>query len=442
MTNNLAKLGAYIVLGAGLSVPASAQSPFVAPSLVTTAINSGDTAWMLGAALFALLLTIPGLALFYSGRTESRNVLSVALQIGGIAAIVSLLWIIMGYTLAFGIAGNGVIGAGNAWMLIGLGAVREGTFVPESAYAFFQMAPTIFAAAIMVGAWTERAKFGWVIAFAALWSLIVYAPIAHWIMGNGWLATSGTIDYAGGITIHISAGVSALVAAIMIGRREGWPKAIKFPSSPALTLAGAGLIWAGWLALIGGNELTAGDGAASAMLNAHVAACVAALVWLLMEKIQTGYVSATGFAQGLIAGLVTISASAGYVSPGGAILIGAIAAPLCYIISGIIQNVFAVDDSLDVFATHGFGGILGALLAAIFVSESFGGLGYDEGIGIFGQIVTQLMAIGVTIIWSVVGTLVIGVSISLLLPMRAAKDDEEAGLDKTHHGERAWDIES
>lgn len=440
-----AKLGilaASIVGGitAGIA-PAAAAIPFTQPQILQSAVNTGDTAWILAASLFALLLTVPGLALYYGGRVESRNFLSVIFQCGAIAAIVSVLWIIVGYTLAFGLPGSGIIGAGNAWMMIGLGEVREATLVPESAFAVFQMVSVIFAAAIMIGAWAERAHFGWVIAFCGLWSLIVYAPIAHWIWGGGWLAANGTIDYAGGIVIHLSAGVSALVAAIMIGRRTGWPQTLHVPNSPALSLAGAGLLWAGWLALVGGNELAAGDGAASSIMNTHLAASLSALVWSGIERFRSGSVTVSGFAKGALAGLVAISAGAGLVSPGGAILIGLIAAPLSYFAARLVKNIFAIDDALDVFAVHGIGGIAGALLTAIFVSESFGGLGFAEGVGSFGQLITQLIAVAVVVIWSVVGTLIIGLALSTVLPMRVSKEDEMEGLDKTSHGQSAWDID-
>ncbi len=441
MIRQLLGKGAIAVLATGISAPALANIPFVEPPIVPTAIDTGDTAWMLAAALLALLVTLPGVALFHGGRVETRNFLSVVMQVGAIAAIVSLLWIIVGYTLAFGVAGNGIIGAGNAWMMIGLGNVREDTLVPESAFAIFQMASAIFAATLLIGAWAERARFGWAIAFAALWSIMVYAPVSHWVLGNGWLETSGVIDYAGGISMHLTVGVSALTICIMIGRREGWPKTLRRANAPALSLAGAGLIWVGWLAIIGGNELTAGDGAASAMMNAHVAASVSALIWLLIDKLKTGHVTAAGFAKGAIAGLVAISAGAGLVSPGSAILIGLIAAPLCYFVSGAVKNIFAIDDSLDVFALHGIGSIAGALLAAIFVSESFGGLGYAEDSGMFGQLFTQLLGVAVVIIWSVIGTLVIGLALSTVLPMRVSTEDEAAGLDKTHHGQRSWELD-
>lgn len=435
----MAKAVAGLTAFAGIATGAVAQAP-VAPILIDPS-DSGDTAWILAATALVLLMTLPGLALFYGGLVRSRHFLSVLLQCGAIAAIVSLLWVVVGYTLAFGVATNGFIGAGNAWMLIGLGNVREGLAIPESSFVAFQMTFAIITPALMVGAWVERARFGWVVAFCALWSLIVYAPVAHWIWGGGWLAAMGALDFAGGIVVHTTAGVSALVAAMMLGKRKGWPQKLRLPHSPALTVAGAGLLWVGWFGFNGGSTLSAGDDAAAAIINTHVAASVAALVWLLIEKIKVGKPTAVGFATGAIAGLATITPAAGYISPGAAIIIGAIAAPICYYAIALVKNVFAIDDSLDVFAVHGVGGIIGSLLLAIFVSTSFGGVGYAEGFGMVSQLVTQAIAVGVVALWSIIGTLIIGLALSMVLPMRVAEDDEREGLDITQHGERAWELD-
>lgn len=429
-------IGCCALFGAG---QAMAQAP-LDPVLIDPS-DSGDTAWILTASALVLLMTLPGLALFYGGLVRARHFLSVLLQCGAIAAMVSLLWVVVGYTLAFGAVTNGIIGSGNAWMLIGLGNVREGLTIPESSFVVFQMTFAIITPALMVGAWVERARFGWVIAFCALWSLIVYAPVAHWIWGGGWLADMGALDFAGGIVVHTTAGVSALVAAIMLGKRQDWPKKLRLPHSPALTVAGAGLLWVGWFGFNGGSTLGAGDDAAAAIINTHVAASVAALLWLLIEKIKAGKPTAVGFATGAIAGLATITPAAGYISPGAAIIIGALAAPVCYYAIGLVKNVFAIDDSLDVFAVHGVGGILGSLLVAIFVSTLFNGVGYAEGSGMIGQLVIQATAISAVAIWSIIGTLIIGLALSMALPMRAEKDDEQEGLDITQHGERAWELD-
>ena len=283
-----------MLLAVLLASPAFAQD---AGTLVES--DTGDTAWILISSALVLLMTLPGLALFYGGRVRAKNVLSVALQCGAVAAVISVLWVVTGYTLAFGDIGNGWFGNGRAWMLIELTNVRYGTTVPESAFVLFQMGFAIFAAALMVGAWAERARLGWVVLFCAAWSLIVYAPVAHWVWGGGWLAsTFGTMDFAGGLVVHTTAGVSALVAAALIGPREGFADKPILPHAPVLTMIGAALLWVGWFGFTGGSALSATDDASSAIINTHLAACVAALVWLLIERIALGKCTTIGWGRG------------------------------------------------------------------------------------------------------------------------------------------------
>lgn len=421
-----------------VAVPASAQEAFDPATAVS---DSGDTAWILTATALVLLMTLPGLALFYGGLVRSKNFLSVLVQCMAVAGICSVLWVVVGYTLAFGPVSNGILGGGFNWMLMNLGNVREGLTIPESSFAMFQMTFAVITPALMVGAWVERARFGWVVAFSALWLLVVYAPVTHWVWGGGWLSGLGVLDFAGGIVVHTTAGVSALVAAIMIGKRIGWPKTLMLPHSPALTVAGAGLLWVGWFGFNGGSALTATDDASTAIINTHVAASVAALMWILIERIKVGKSTAVGVATGAIAGLATITPAAGFVGPGASIIIGAAAGLVCFFAVGLVKNSFKIDDSLDVFAVHGVGGILGSLLLALFVSESFGGLGYAEGMAFGSQFVAQLIGVGAVAIWSAVATLILGYGISLVLPMRVNEDDERDGLDISSHGERAWDLD-
>jgi Amt family ammonium transporter len=403
--------------------------------------DGGDTAWLLASWALALL-TLPGLALFYAGRVRRNNALSVLVQCGTIFAAVSVLWIMVGYTLAFGEVGNGWLGKGNAWMLINLGNVRAGTAVPESAFALFQMAFAALAPALMAGAWAERARLGWTLVFAALWSLVVYAPIAHWIWGGGWLAQGvGTLDWAGGIVLHTSAGVSALTAAIMLGRRKGVGLGKVKPHSPALTVAGGALLWIGWLALSGGSALAASDDAAAAIIAMHVSAATAALTWLLVERVATGKPSAKGFAIGALAGIATVSPAAGYISPGAAILFGIVGALTCYFAMRFTARTLKIDDALGVFAVHGAGGILGSLLLAVFLSETLGGVGYREGMNPVAQFVAQGVGIAVVVVWSLVATVILALMASLAFPMRVSEDAEREGLDATFHGERAWDFD-
>lgn len=434
------------ILTASALITAFANLPILAQEAIDLAqidaADSGDTAWILSSTALVLLMTLPGLALFYGGLVRSRNFLSVLIQCGAVAAIASILWVIVGYTLAFGEVGSGIIGGGNAWMLIVLGNVREGLLIPESTFAIFQMAFAIITPALMVGAWVERARFGWVVAFCALWGLIVYAPVAHWVWGGGWLAQIGVIDFAGGIVVHTTAGVSALIAAMLVGKRTGWPKTAMLPHSPALTFVGAALLWVGWFGFNGGSAVAANDDASSAILNTHLAASVASLVWILIEKIKIGKPTLVGWATGAIAGLATITPAAINVSAGGAIIIGIMAAIICYFAIGLIKNKLKIDDSLDVFAVHGVGGMLGSIMVAFLMSTSFGGTGYGDDGSMGGQFFIQLIGIGTVALWSAFGSVVLALAVSMVIPMRVSIEDERDGLDISNHGERAWDLDS
>lgn len=408
--------------------------------------DSGDTAWILTSSALVLLMTLPGLSLFYGGLVRSKNFLSVTLQCGAVAAAASLLWIIVGYTLAFGDAGTtilgGWLGAGNAWMLIDLGNVRDGYLISESTFALFQMCFAAITPALMVGAWVDRARFGWVMGFCALWSLLVYAPVAHWIWGGGWLATTvGTLDFAGGIVVHTTAGVSALVVALLIGKRQGFPNTLMLPHSPSLTMIGAGLLWVGWFGFNGGSAVAANDDAAAAIINTHVAAGAAALAWILIERFVVGKATSVGFATGAIAGLATVTPAAGFISAGASLLFGVIAAGACFPMIQLIKQKLEIDDSLDVFAVHGIGGMTGSLLLAVFLSADLGGTGYAEGMTMLSQLGGQVVGIGVVAIWSIIASVVIALAVSLVVPMRVSEEEEREGLDITSHGERAWEMD-
>lgn len=418
------------MIAAFAATPAMATSGMVELAPVDPA-NAGDTAWMLAAAAFVMMFALPGLLLQQAGRGSARSAQTVFLQGGAIAALVSLLWAVVGYTLAFGDGSGGLIGNGNAWMMIALGNVRFGTAIPESAFVVFQIAGAILAAVLVAGSWAGRARFGWALAFAGFWSLIVYAPIAHWIWGGGWLWGFGVLDFSGGIALHFCAGVSALTAALMIGRRTGWPGPGFAPHSPVMAMAGTAMFFVGNYALAGGWTLAATDDASSAIINAHVGACVAALVWMLIEKLRTGSVTATGFASGLIAGVAAIAPAAGLVSPGASILIGIAAAPACYFALGFVRNTLAIDDSGNVFALHGVGGLVGALLVALFMGAGFGGVGHPEGGGFGVQLLAQLVGLGAVGMWSILGTLIVGYGVAIAMPMRISPAEEAEGLDAT-----------
>ncbi len=403
--------------------------------------DSGDTSWILISSALVLLMTLPGLGLFYGGLVRAKNWLSVLLQIGAVAAVVSLLWVVVGYTLAFGTVGSGWLGGNKALMLRGIADVREGLTLPESAFAMFQLTFAAITPALMIGAWVDRARFGWVVVFCALWSLLVYAPVAHWVWGGGWLAERGTLDFAGGIVVHTTAGVSALVIALLLGKRQGFPGAALLPHAPGLTMIGAMLLWVGWFGFNGGSALTAGDGAALAILNTHTAACTAALVWLAIERITFGKPTTVGFATGAVAGLATITPGAGFVSLGGSIVIGALAAGVCYYAIQLVKNRLKIDDSLDVFAVHGVGGMLGSLLMAVLMAPQFGGAGYAEGVAMGSMLGAQALGVGVVALWSAIATAVAALAVSLFLPMRVSEDDERQGLDIASHGERGWEFD-
>ena len=432
---SLAKLAATAVFL--VPIPAFAQ----APGTLDVA-DSGDTAWLLTSAALVLLMAAPGLTLFYGGLVRAKGFLAVLVQVGAIVAVASLLWVAAGYTLAFGPVTNGWIGGGDALMLRDLGNVRDGLTVPESAFALFQLSFAAITPALIAGAWVDRARFGWVIGFAALWSLMVYAPVAHWVWGGGWLASRfGTIDFAGGIVVHTTAGVSALVAALLIGKRQGFPRTLMLPHSPALTMAGAGLLWMGWFGFNGGSAFAANDDAASAILNTHLAASMAALAWLAIEKWQVGKPTSVGFATGAVAGLATVTPAAGLIAPGAAMVFGLVAAAACYGAIQLIKQRLAIDDSLDVFAVHGVGGMIGALLVAVFLDPALGGTGYAEGMTLARQLSAQAIGVGAVALWSAVGTAIAALAVSLVLPMRVGEDAERDGLDLASHGERAWDLD-
>ncbi len=418
---------------AGGAIPAQAQGPLLTP-------DTGDTAWVLTCSALVLFMTLPGLALFYGGLVRARNLLSVMMHCFAIAGIASLLWGLVGYSIAFA-PGNGWTGSALNLGLANLVLLRDGMTISESAFVLFQMTFAIITPALMVGAFVERVRFAWVVPFAALWSLIVYAPVAHWVWGNGWLAELGTLDFAGGIVVHTTAGVSSLVIALLIGRRAGFPHTLILPHSPALTMIGAGMLWVGWFGFNGGSALGAGDSAASAILNTHFAAAAAALAWIAAERVKLGKPTTVGIATGAIAGLATITPAAGMVGPLGAMAIGLSGGLICFGAVILIRQRMKIDDSLDVFAVHGVGGILGSLLLAPFASAALGGAGYDEGMSAMSQFVAQAVGVGAVALWSAVATLALSLIVSAFAPMRVSEEAEREGLDLSSHGERAWEFD-
>jgi ammonium transporter, Amt family len=416
---------------------ASPTAALAQPEIVS---DSGDTAWILVASAFVLMMTLPGLGLFYGGLVRARNVLSVIMHCFVITCTVSLLWVIAGYSLVFGEGSAYLGGLGNV-MLSNLADLRADTTIPESTFALFQMTFAMITPALVVGAYVERVRFGWVVAFSTLWTLLVYIPVARWMWGGGWLSGMGALDFAGGIVVHTTAGIAALIVAKMLGDRKGFNKSLLPPHSPALTMVGAGLLWVGWFGFNGGSALGANDDASTAIMNTHLAACTAALAWIGIERWRIGKATSVGIVTGAIAGLATVTPAAGYIGPMGAILLGLLGGVVCFFAVQIVKQRIKIDDSLDVFAVHGVGGILGSLLMPIFFAETFGGGGFAEGVSMGNQLVSQMVAVVAVGLWTAIMTLIAAWMVSMVLPMRVDEEAEHDGLDLSSHGERGWELD-
>ena len=412
-----------------------------AQETAVTTIDSGHSAWILTSTALVLLMTMPGLALFYGGLVRGKNFLSILGQCAGIAFVASLLWVVCLYSLAF--KGDGKwIGDCSALFLKGVShdSIAAGTRIPETLFIMFQMTFAIITPGLYVGAVAERMKFSAVLLFSSLWLLFVYAPVTKWVWGGGWLFQMGVKDLAGGIVVHATAGVTALVLAIMVGKRKGFPQHPHPPHNPTLVFVGAAMLWVGWFGFNAGSQLTAGGAASMTMLVTHLSACSAALVWMLLEKIRNGKIGVIGMVTGLVAGLASITPASGEVGPIGALAIGAIAAVLCYFSVSLIREKWHIDDSLDVFAVHGVGGILGTILLALFGQPSLGGLGHVKTIG--EQLGIQLLALAAVIIWTAIATIVIAWSVKATIGLRVSPEQENEGLDRAEHGENAYPMES
>ena len=401
-------------------------------------IDSGDTAWILTSTALVLLMTLPGLALFYAGLVQAKNTLSVLMQCITIAALSSVVWMLCGYSLAFE-AGNALIGGLGRVLLSGMArdAVFDGTALPESVFVMFQMTFAIITPALIVGAFVERIRFTAVMAFSVLWLLVVYVPVTHWVWGGGWLTEMGVMDYAGGIVVHVTAGVSALVIAAMLGARDGFPTGVRPPHAPWMVMVGASLLWVGWFGFNAGSALGAGADAGMAMLVTHLSAAVASLTWLVIETVKFGKPSLVGFVTGTIAGLATVTPASGFVGPLGGVLLGLAGGLLCFLAVDLIKHRWKIDDSLDVLAVHGVGGATGTLLVA-FLAALPGGTGVNSDGGAASQFLVQLAGVAATAAWSVVATFVIVKVIAVTIGLRVSKEEEIEGLDFTAHGEKAY----
>jgi ammonium transporter, Amt family len=412
--------------------------PGAARAADDTAVSAGNVAWVLTASALVLFMTLPGLALFYGGLVRARNVLSVLMHCFVICCIVSLIWAVFGYSLAFG-DGNGVIGSlGNAF-LAHLAPVKGATMLPEGVFALFQMTFAIITPALIVGAFPERVEFRFVVLFSAVWLIVVYLPVAHWVWGGGFLAARGVLDFAGGIVVHTTAGVAALVAALMLGVRRGFPNHLTPPHNPTMTMVGGGMLWVGWFGFNGGSALAADATAGSAIIATHLSAATAALAWMAIEWIKQGKPTSIGIVTGSVAGLATITPAAGFVGPAGAIAMGFCAGIVCYAATVTIKQRLKIDDTLDVFAVHGVGGMLGSLLVAIFALPALGGVGLAENVGWVEQLGVQATAVALVALWSGLATFVIVKLLGLVTALRVTEEQENEGLDLASHGERAYD---
>jgi ammonium transporter, Amt family len=406
-------------------------------------LDAANTAWMLTSAVLVLFMTLPGLALFYAGLVRMKNVLSVLMQCFAITCIVTLAWVAVGYSIAFGDGG-----ASNAWyggfaksFLAGVDvkAIKVNG-VPETVFAMYQLTFAIITPALVIGAFAERVKFSGMLLFSLLWLIFVYCPVAHWVWGDGWLAKKGLMDFAGGTVVHLNAGVAALVCALVLGRRRGFPETPMPPHNMTMTVTGACMLWVGWFGFNAGSALAADGAAGMAMLVTHIGAATGAFAWMVCERIRYGKPSALGIVTGMVAGLGTITPASGFVGPLGALAIGAAAGIICFLATSYMKQALKVDDSLDVFPVHGVGGILGTVLTGVFVAATFGGVGYPEKVTMGEQVLTQIIGVLAVAAWSGVITWILLKLSDVVTGMRVQAEEETEGLDTVLHNEKGYDL--
>ena len=404
-------------------------------------LDSGSTAWLLTSTALVLFMTLPGLALFYGGLVRTRNVLSVLMQCFALCCVVSLVWLVFGYSLAFSSdAGGGLIGGlSKAW----LGGVELDSLsgsIPETVFVMFQLTFAIITPALIVGAFAERMRFSSMLLFSTLWLVIVYIPVAHWVWGGGWLAEMGFRDFAGGAVVHLNAGIAALVAALVLRNRTGFPATAMPPHNLTMTVTGASMLWVGWFGFNAGSALASNGAAGMAMLVTHIAAAAGSLAWMSIEWVKFGKPSVLGIVTGMVAGLGTITPASGYVGPMGALVIGLTAGTVCFFATQTMKRKLKIDDSLDVFPVHGVGGFTGLLLTAVFSATAFDGLGLSDGVSIGAQLLTQLIGAAATVVWCGVATFVILKLVNVFSPLRVSPEQENEGLDLVLHEERGYSL--
>ena len=411
------------------------------PTIASAAeLNQANTAWILTSTALVLFMTIPGLSLFYAGLVRSKNVLSVLMQCFAITCVVSILWLAGVYSFIFADGGSlqAFIGGASKVFLPGIGTSSMTGDIPESVYFMFQMTFAIITPALIVGAFAERMKFSSMLAFSSLWLIIVYMPVCHWIWGNGWLASMGVMDFAGGIVIHVNAGVAALVSALVLGKRKGFPTTGMPPHNMTMVVTGAGMLWVGWFGFNAWSALTADGRAGMAMLATHIGAASGALTWMIIEWKRYGKPSVLGIVTGMVAGLGTITPASGFVGPFGALVIGVTAGIVCFYATQYVKRKLIIDDSLDVFPVHGIGGITGSLLTGVFAASSLGGLGLPDGVSMMSQVGVQALAVLVTIVWSALFSYLILKGLDKWIGLRVTPDEEVQGLDTVLHEETGY----
>ena len=416
----------------------------LAPSLALAEdqLSAGDTAWMLTSMLLVLMMTVPGLSLFYAGMVRAKNALSVMMQCFAIASVVTVLWVLYLYSLAFsdgGAMNQWVGGLGKAFMA-GIGVDTLSGTIPETVFSMFQLTFAIITPALIVGAFAERMKFSAMLWFMGLWVTLVYAPVAHWVWGGGWLSDLGALDFAGGTVVHINAGIAALVAALVLGKRKGYPGTAMPPHNLMFTMVGAGMLWVGWFGFNAGSELAADGTAGMAMTVTQVATATAALAWMFAEWLSHGKPTTLGIASGAVAGLVAITPASGFVGPMGAIAIGAVSGVICFFAATRVKRALGYDDALDAFGVHAVGGIVGALLTGVFASAALGGAGFSEGVTMGKQVYVQAVAVLATIVYDGIVSFVLLKVIDAVIGLRVSTDEETEGLDVALHDERAYDL--
>ena len=402
-------------------------------------ISSGDTAWMLTSTALVLFMTLPGLALFYAGLVRAKNVLSVLMQCFAIAATGSMVWMIAGYSLALTEGSSNYLGGFSSIMLSGLTTDSVSGTMPESVFIMFQMTFAIITPALIIGGFAERMKFSAMLIFSMAWLMLVYVPTAYWVWGGGWLADMGFRDFAGGAVVHINAGIAALVAALVLGKRRGFPTTPMPPHNLPMTVTGAGMLWVGWFGFNAGSALAADGAAGHAMLVTHLGASAGCFAWMCMEWIRFGKPSVLGIVTGMVAGLGSITPASGFVGPAGALVIGLSAGVICFLATMWVKRVLVIDDSLDVMPVHGVGGILGLMMTA-FLSSNLGGLGLADGVTVWGQFIVQLCGITATIVWCGLVSFVLLKILDVTMGLRVSEDQETEGLDIVLHEERGYNL--